>query len=71
MFAYVLSQVVSTTDTYQKQLKKARKEYERMKRHKVVPDDSTRLQALGYRYDLLGHHLKNVKCCNYPLIMSK
>lgn len=60
MLAAVVFAAVSATDAYQKQLKKARKEYKRIKRQKGVPDDSTRPHAIGNRYDLLGNHLKSL-----------
>jgi len=58
--ASVIFAAVSATDAYQKQLKKARKEYKRVKQTKGVQNDSTRPQTLGHSYDLLGQHLKSL-----------
>ena len=60
MLAAVIFDAVSATDAYQKQLKKACKEYKRVKRQKGVPDDSPRPHTIGYRYDLLSRHLKSL-----------
>ena len=67
MFAYVLSQIAPDRANdlalrayaYQKQLKKARKEYQRVKRQVSVQNDSTRSHTIGYRYDLLSRHLRS------------
>lgn len=57
MLAAVIFSAVSATDAYQKQLKKARKEYKRIKQSKGVQNDSLRQHNPGYYYDLLGHQL--------------
>lgn len=59
MLAAVIFATVSATDAYQKQLKKARKEYQRVKRQVSVQNDSTRSHTIGYRYDLLSRHLRS------------
>jgi acid phosphatase (class A) len=60
MLAAVVFASVSASDAYQKQLKKARKEYKRIKRQKGVQNDSARSHTIGQRYDHLGQCLKSL-----------
>lgn len=60
MLAAVIFATVSATDAYQKQLKKARREYKRVKQSKGIQNDSPRSQTLGHRYDLLSQCLKSL-----------
>ena len=58
MLAAVIFAAVSTTDAYQKQLKKARKEYKRVRGAK---NDSVRTRSIGHNYDLLSNRIKHLK----------
>lgn len=59
MLAAVIFSAVSATDAYQKQLKKARKEYKRIKQPKGVQNDSIGQHTIDHYYDHLGHRLSD------------